>query len=289
MPYLYLILSVLISSSSTILAGFFERNAEDKKNASILYTALIALSVSLFWIVRFCFDRTANLAVLPYALLFGTFYIVCTIGIIYAMKTGPVVLTSLLVQLALIGTTVWGFFFWGTEFSVLVGVGLILVVAALVLCLWSGKASSGVKINRRWIIWALCGFIGNAGCAITQKTQQVNFEGQYGNFLMMIGSLVVGLLCLVWFLFSDKSELRDVPKRAYPFPLISGFANGFLNLFIILLATSSLSPSLIYPTLAIGSLMVNIVFSAFVFKEKMRWWQWVGVGIGALATGILSL
>ena len=58
---------------------------------------------------------------------------------------------------------------------------------------------------------------------------------------------------------------------------------------LIILATSPISPSLIYPSLAIGSLMVNIVFSAFVFKEKMRWWQWVGVGIGALATGILSL
>ena len=52
MPYLYLILSVLIASSSTILAGFYERTAENKKNASILYTALIALSVSLFWIVK---------------------------------------------------------------------------------------------------------------------------------------------------------------------------------------------------------------------------------------------
>jgi drug/metabolite transporter (DMT)-like permease len=35
--------------------------------------------------------------------------------------------------------------------------------------------------------------------------------------------------------------------------------------------------------------MVNSFFSAFVFKEKMRWWQWVGVAVGAAAVAILSI
>jgi drug/metabolite transporter (DMT)-like permease len=55
------------------------------------------------------------------------------------------------------------------------------------------------------------------------------------------------------------------------------------------LATSELSPSLIYPVVAIGGLMLTTVFSAFVFKEKMHWWQWVGVLIGSVAVGILSI
>ncbi len=289
MPYLYLIASVLSASSATVFAGFFERHSENKKNASILYTALIALSASLFWIVRFCLDRTADPAVLPYSILFGTFYIICTVGLINATKSGPVVLTSLIVQLALIGTSVWGFFFWGDKFTPSVAVGLLLVVIALVLCLRSGKQEGGARINGRWILWASCAFFGNAGCAITQRTQQMNFDGRYGSFLMMIGSLTVVVLCLVWFLVSDKREIREVPKRARLFPLAAGFLNGFHNLFLILLASSHLSPSLIYPTLAIGSLMINVLFSAFVFKEKMRWWQWLGVAVGALATGILSL
>ena len=45
----------------------------------------------------------------------------------------------------------------------------------------------------------------------------------------------------------------------------------------------------VYPVLSIGSLMVTTFFSVFIFKEKMRWWQWIGVVVGATAVGLLSI
>jgi drug/metabolite transporter (DMT)-like permease len=62
-----------------------------------------------------------------------------------------------------------------------------------------------------------------------------------------------------------------------------------LNYFVILLAATSLSPSLIYPVIGVGSLAVVIMFSLFAFKEKLKWWQWLGLGIGAVATLLLSI
>ena len=47
--------------------------------------------------------------------------------------------------------------------------------------------------------------------------------------------------------------------------------------------------SIIYPVLAVGGLIIVTVFSKYVFKEDMRWWQWVGVIVGTLAVGILSI
>ena len=72
-------------------------------------------------------------------------------------------------------------------------------------------------------------------------------------------------------------------------PMLAGLSNAMLNLFVIFMATSPLSPSLIYPVIAVGSLIVITLVSLFVFKDKMKWWQWCGVALGAVATGILSL
>jgi drug/metabolite transporter (DMT)-like permease len=35
--------------------------------------------------------------------------------------------------------------------------------------------------------------------------------------------------------------------------------------------------------------MIVTIFSKFAFKEKLLWWQWVGVLIGAIAVAVLSI
>ena len=233
------------------------------------------------------FDRSVNLKVVPYALLFSVGYISAMIGLVYALKTGSVVLTSLILQLSLIATTIWGFFFWTAKFSLDVGVGLILVVIALWLCLYTGKKDEA-KLNPKWLFWVLILFLGNSCCTIVQKTQQIDFDGQYGSFMMMIATGLGVISTAFLYLKGDRSQEKTLLKESWYFPVLAGVLNALLNLFIILLATTSLSPNLIYPVLSIGSLMLVTGFSAFVFKEKMQWWQWIGVGIGIIAIALLS-
>jgi drug/metabolite transporter (DMT)-like permease len=60
-------------------------------------------------------------------------------------------------------------------------------------------------------------------------------------------------------------------------------------MFVVLLASTPLSPNVIYPTVAVGCLVINSIASAFVFKEKLAWWQWVGILVGAVAVTLLSI
>ena len=57
----------------------------------------------------------------------------------------------------------------------------------------------------------------------------------------------------------------------------------------MLMALTDLSPSLIYPVIGVGGLAVVTIVSLFIFREKMRWWQWVGVAVGAVAVALLSI
>ncbi len=293
MPYLYLIGSVVFGSSTSILGAFFNRKNAEKKDTSQLYTLLSMGSVFVFWLVFFLFDRGINWKVVPYSVLFALSYSVCNLALVQALKTGPIVLTSLILQLSLIGVTVWGFLFWDAQFTWLVGIGLLLVALSLWLCLYSVKANTEGKITWKWLLCVLLVFVGNAGCSIAQRTQQIKFDGQYGNFLMMLATGLSVLVCLAVYLKSDRSDSREILRVSWYFPISAGVCNALLNLLVMLLsvppASVTLSSSVVYPVIAVGGLILNTLFSVLVFKEKMRWWQWLGVAIGIVAVGILNV
>ena len=290
MPYLYLIGSVIFASSESILGTYYNRKNEGRKDSSPLYSFLCMCSVFVFWTIMFCKEPTLDWNVVWYALLFAFFYTLCNVCMIYALKTGPMALTSLFVQLALVGTTIWGFFFWDAKVTWLVAFGLAMVVLAIWLCLYQGKNAEGEKtISLKWLIYAVLACVGNAGCSITQRSQQIKFDGQYGNFLMMIATAVSVAICLSAYIKSDRKDTIIILKDSWYVPVGAGALNGVLNLFVILLATSTLSPTLIYPVIGVGSLMLAMLVSAMVFKEKMHWWQWLGVAVGAIAVALLSM
>jgi drug/metabolite transporter (DMT)-like permease len=288
MPYLYLIASVFFVASTSIFGGFYNRKNDDKKGASSLYNLLIIGAVFVCWLILFLMDGQIEWSVLPYAVLFGFFYAVCAIATIYALKTGPILLTSLMMQLSLIAVAIWGFMAgWQTP-QWWTWVGLALVALALWLCLYSGKNGGG-RFSLKWFVFVALMFFGNAGCSIVQKTQQMAYDGKYGNFLMFTAMIIGLATCAVLYWRDDKSESKEILKTSWWLPVVAGVANVLLNLAVMYMATSELSPSLIYPVLAVGSLIVTTVFSTVAFKEKMRWWQWIGVGLGMVATAILSV
>ncbi len=169
MDYLYLSLSTIFFAVGSISGSYYNQKTSKLKNASVLYVLGVLLTVLIFWGVSYAVDFSFDARVLPYALVFGAFYTMGSAGQLYALKHGPVSLTAFLIQLSLIATTIWGFFFWNTLFTTLVAVGLLLVVISLFLCLYAGKTQE--KLSWKWIGFTALAFIGNMGCTITQKTQ----------------------------------------------------------------------------------------------------------------------
>lgn len=290
MPYVYLFGSLFFSAFMSVLGAFYNRKNPSVKSASSLYTLLIVASAFSFWAVLFLTDLTYDFKVIWYALIFGCAYATFNVAQICALKAGPLSLTSLFIQLSLVATAIWGFFFWGSSFTVLVAVGLALVVVSICLCLYDKKKDdSDKKFNFKWLFFTTLAFASTTVCAIVQRNEATAFNGQYGNFFMFMATGLSMLFSLIMFLVRDKKGAISVAKKSWYFPVIAGMFNGLHNLTVIFLASTSLSPSLIYPVLGVGGLIVTSLFSLVVFKEKMKWWQWVGVLVGMVACGILSI
>ena len=288
LPYIYLILSVLTISTSSIFGTYYNRKNEGARDPSALYNFLQAASVCVCWVILYLLDFSFEAAVLPYSVLFGICFAVCNIGIICALQTGPTSLTTLFVALSLILTTVWGFFFWDAPFTLIVFIGLVLVVASIVLCLTTGKKEEK-KLSFKWLVFVLMACFGNAGCSIVQRTQQTDFDGAHGKMLMAFATLFATAVCFVLYLRSDKRDTKAVARRSWYFPVLAGVCNVVLNLCVMLLALTTLPPSLVYPVIGVGELAIVMLFSLFAFRERLRWWQWLGILLGAVATVLLSI
>ena len=293
MPYFYLIASLGLSTLISIFGGFYNRKNADKANPAPVYNLVYCLSCLVCWVILFATDFSFDARVLLYSCGFGLCYTFCQIGFIGALRTGPLSLTNLLLQLSLIGTTIWGFFFWNTEFTPLVGAGLVLVVLSLWLSLYTksekGDEEKGARVSLKWLFYSLLAFTGNAGCSIIQRTQQMQFNGEYGNQLMAFALAFAVAFALVIYIRSDKTQNRAILKSSAIFPLLSGVANFVLNLFVILLASTSISPGVIYPVIAVGGMALISIFSLVIFREKLRFTQWIGIGVGAIAVLLLSI
>ena len=162
------------------------------------------------------------------------------------------------------------------------------VIISITLCIYTNKKEEK-GFSFKWLFYVLLAFFGNAGCTIVQRTQQLVYNGQHSNMLMFFALLFSVLAYLVVYLKSDKSQSLEIIKTSWYAPVLAGIFNFLLNLFVILLVFTNLSSSLIYPVIGVGELAVVAIFSLFVFKEKMYWWQWVGVLVGAVATVLLSI
>ena len=288
MPYFYLTTSVFMSASSSVFGKIFNKKNDTKKDSTIFYNFLLMISVFIGWGILYLIDFSFDANVLWYSVLFAVCYTACNLGSINALKYGSAMLTSLFLSLSLLLTTIWGFLFWNSEITPLVIIGLILVVCAIALCLYT-REKDEKSFSWKWLFYILLACLSNAGCSIVQRTQQVQYGGEHGNMLMFFALGVSAFAYLIIYLRSNKEDTPTMLKTSWWMPVFAGICNLILNVFVMLMAVTDLSPSLIYPVIGVGGLAVITVFSLLVFKEKMRWWQWLGVAVGAIAVLLLSI
>lgn len=289
MAYCYLILAMTFSAMITVGGRLYNNRTKDFPNVSSLYNILVPIFGSLGWLVLWAFDFSFEIKVLPYSILYGLSYCCFTIGMLGALKAGSTSITALVKQVALVGVSIWGFVFWNTPFTLTSAIGIILIVVSLALCLITKEPGAASKNTFKWFFFAALITVGNAGCAIIQRYQQMAFDYQYKNMFMFFGVFFTSLVCFLLALKEDKRNWGTAFKTSWRFPALTGLSSAASNVFILLLVKHQMSPVIIYPGIAVGGLMITTIISLLFFREKLRRMQWYGLAVGAAALVLINL
>lgn len=289
MTYLCLLMAMSFSSMITVGGKLYNIKNREFTNVSSMYNFLVPAFASLTWSILWIFDFSFDARVLPYSLLYGIGYSLFTVGMIGALKVGSTSLTALVKQVALVGVSVWGFVFWDTPIAFLSVIGIVMIVISLVMCLVTKENGKRSKNFLKWLFFAALITVGNAGCSIVQKYQQMAFDYRHKNMFMFFGVLFAAVFCLLLSLKEDKSNWRSTIKRTWIFPALTGASSALSNLFVLIMIRNNTSPVIIYPGVAVGGLIVTTLISLFFFKERLRSVQWCGMAVGAFALILINL
>lgn len=291
--YIYLIFATFCSSALSVIASLYNRKNARLANVYKLYPLLLSIGALISWGVFYALDFSFDVKVLLYSLIYGICFTLATTGLISALKSGPTMITEYVKSLSLIFVSVWGFIFWQEPFTLLVGIGLVLIAIALFLCLSKRKNEFVIKntkpITLKWAFFCLILLSCNAGCSIIKKYQQMEFNKQHGMQFMFFASIIAVIVAFVLSLKEDKTNWKTAIKKTWYLPMLSGLSSATLNYLYLILFASSISTSVIFPVIAVGGLAITITVSFFVFKERLSTLQWIGIFIGGIAVALLNI
>ena len=288
MSYLFLIGAVCASAQLSIMAAVYNKRntAPETKN---VYNLLYMIASFLSWAILYIFDFSFEPTVLIYSVGYAVLYNLAVNGLVKALSCGSVSLTSFLKQLSIAAVSIWGFIFWGSKFTTFILIAFALIILSLFLCLGGKNGEKGEKISLKWFFYVSLLFLSNAGCSIVQKQEQIDFLGEHGTQLMCFGTFFSMIISLAVIFKNGTPNFNVCKKGSFKFPLFAGMSSALLNLFIILMAQTTLSPSLIYPSIAVGGMLLSIVFSVLVYKERLSFRQILGLLLGIVALIFLNL
>ncbi len=299
MEILLLILATLCGGGYSICMAFYTKKTKDNGDA-FLYTSFVSLAVLIFFVCYSKFNLRFDGYTLLLSGLFALAYILASAATVYAVKSGPVSLTTIFIAFSLLVPTFFGIIFWKESVDFLFYIGLVLISSSIIFMNLPNKNpgdtkmenttdNQKTKISLKWIVLVLLAFIGNGACTVIQtyhqKTGGVNFKSEF----MVFAMLIVLITNLVISLIINKGKI--ISKLKYgSMGLIGGVMNAVVNLGVMVLSAGTvIGQSLFFPIISAGEMIVVYAFSIIFFKEKLTLKQNVGAVLGVIAIVLMQI
>lgn len=180
-------------------------------------------------------------------------------------------------------------FCYGDVLTLTKVIGIILAIASVYLV--SHKESEGRPAVKGWWLFPLAIFIcsGIIDSTINYAQRFLLSENDFDAFLSTVFSIafIFGFLVLLYQLLVKKERFQ---VKAIPAGIILGVIN-FCTMSLIVMALNSniLESSVLFPVNNLSVLTLSTFISVLVFKEKLSFKNWIGIGLSLLAILILGL
>lgn len=227
-----------------------------------------------------------SLSYVLYSICFAVFYSVTIVCTFLAIANGPLSITGLISKYSLLIPTLYGIIFLDEPQSYMFYIGLCLLVISLLLINYEGKKNEK-KLSLKWGIFIIIAFITNGGCSVLQKVQQLRFNGEGKSEFMIVALIVSFLIMFIVALIFERKDLgKNIKSRPYCF-IVCGFANGIVNLFVMLLA--AWPASVVFPVISAGGVILTALIGIVVYKEKLSVLQIIGLVLGIACVVIFNI
>jgi len=277
-------LFALISALSNVSQNALTKHGASKIKASgnPSFNAIKVSGAFILFLILNIMNLSSHAPTYIYGLVYGILLFISTMCGYFALKSGPMALTSLIVSYSLVIPCVYGVVFLGEAVSVKRVAGFALLVISLFLL---RKKSEGKSFNKMWFLFVILTFFSNGLASVCQKMHQTEFPGLFcGEFTVVsFGVCAVLFLCLK----IVRKEKPDTCGVGLWCALPAGMLMG-LNNFLTLTLASKLDSAVLFPMLTIFSIIFNVSVSKLFFKDDFSKAQMLGIVFGVCSVLLIK-
>jgi len=281
MIYLFIaiITSTLIIVTFRILKHF---NIEIVQAISVNY--LVASSFGfLIAPENFSIDTIVSSNWFPYAILVGlTLIIAFNFFALSAQKAG-VTVTAISSRMSVVIPVILGFILFGDKCNLIKITGIVLALIAFYLTF---KKKENINFQKKLFVLPLLLFLAvGTNDSLMKFTEHFYIEGDFVLFLStaFFFALIFGLLVLGFKIKKQKFAVKNI---------IAGFILGLLNWWSTLYFLKGLDVfevSVFIPIYNVSVVALSAIIGFFLFKEKLRFINWLGILMAIGAITMISL
>lgn len=288
--YLLLLLSVAAETIKNAYTNHFSKSIAKNNADTYLFNAMLSVGGVLFFM---CTGNVYQISAfsLVMAVVFAVVTIFAQVFLSLAMGCGPMSFSILFTYLGtMIIPSVYGMLFLKQHPGVTqwIGFGLMLLSVAMSVDL-KQKGPNGM--SAKWLLLTVGGFIMWGLVGVCQQIHQSSgYAGEINAFLFYTFIMMTALLLLFFYVCKKRGAEQNymVKSKATVFVLLSGIANGAINLINLFLA-GVMKGIIFFPIVSGGVIILSGIAAIIVFKEWLQKKQVIGVVAGVLAVILLGI
>lgn len=197
-----------------------------------------------------------------------------------ALRIGPLALSSMMGSFSLIVPFLVGVICLNESVTVFKIFGLILLLTSIFLI----NVKKEGRFSKRWLLYAVITLLANGICSVVQKIHQLQFPTLYRTEFMFWALLCVSVMLCI----SHIAERR--PRSPLTFSatgVVTGIMNCMANYMVLYLSATE-NASVLFPIVSVANIITVWGIGVVFFKERLQYWQAIGLAIGIPAIVLLK-
>ena len=280
-----LILSIIAQVSQQVCRK--EHNKRENDNP-LSFSVVGVLAALVYFVVLSKGQLSFSPGMFLYSLPFAICYMIAYVCTIYAIKHGPLSITSLIISCSVAVPLIYGIVFLKEPVNCLLILGLVLLFLSIIFVSEPWKREE-MRITTKWVVYISVTFFSNGFCMTIQKLFQMKDYGVHSNEFMICSLALTFLLLLLLVLVCERKGLKKMLKtHGIIWPVFCGVGNGIANQVTMILAVV-LPASFLYPMQSAGAIVLTAIVSILLYKEKLSLFQKIGFVTGVLAIIVFNV
>ena len=284
MNWILLFSSAALETCKNVFSNKFSKDT--LKNKADVYKFNMYLYVGAFLMLLFFKSAPVSVYTMVLALAFAAATAGAQHFYVKALNIGSMSFTSFIQGSNLVIPALYGVLFLKEETSVIKIAAIVMLIFSMALVLNVKRE----KLQIKWLTYALMSMILTGLVGVLQTVHQLSAHNAELIGFLRYAFLYSILFNLLLWKTAERAEKATfvIKSNAVLLALISGIFIGAVNIINLYLA--GVMPKVIfYPVVNGGLIIATLLAAVIFFKEKINMKQCIGIAIGVIAMGVISV